>query len=194
MGNERQQALILLEDHAKLRTLLREHSHKKGTFTLASGKTSDFYIDVRRVALSAQGHWLLGRLLLDTVLSFNAEGVAGVELGGCPLASATSQESEARRDWPSIPALYVRKQAKDHGSSKLVETSFDLKPGARVVLVEDVITTGGSSERAVMALREAGYVVDNVVVVVDRLEGGREHLEGLGLGVSPLFTRQDFQD
>ena len=190
----RPEALLMLQDNANLLTLLKEHSHKKGTFTLASGKTSDFYIDVRRIALSAEGHWLLGRLLLDAVLDLKAEGVAGVELGGCPLASATSQESFARRDLPSIPALYVRKQAKAHGSGKLVETSFDIKPGAHVVLVEDVITTGGSSERAVAALREAGYVVNHVVVVVDRQEGGKEHLEDLGLTVVSLFTRQSFED
>lgn len=176
----------------RLLQLLKAHGHKKGTFTLASGKQSDFYIDVRRVALSAMGHQLLGEALLKAIHT-PVYAVAGVALGGCPLASsvALTSENDANNHYP-LDAIYIRKQAKGHGTGNLLEVPFGVPSACKVVLVEDVITTGGSSERAVAALREGGFQVDQVVVVVDRLEGGREHLEGLGLEVTALYTRDDF--
>jgi orotate phosphoribosyltransferase len=190
-----------------LLSLFKRWSFKKGEFQLASGKTSDFYIDVRPVALSAEGHWKLGQLLFEAVHEFDGvDAVAGVELGGCPLASAVAYASYLERVLapvsgkkktpPPLSAIYVRKKPKNHGTSKLVEASFPHHNGkkpANVVLVEDVVTTGGSTIRAVRALQEAGHKVVGICVVVDREEGGvREIKLETGVGVRSLFARHDF--
>jgi orotate phosphoribosyltransferase len=118
------------------------------------------------------------------------QAVAGVALGGCPLASAVSLTSD--RYGRALPALYVRKETKDHGTRRLVEGEAALEPGTPVVLLEDVITTGGSTLRAVEALRGAGIEVAGVMVLVDRCEGGGEALRQAGLSWVSLFQRQDF--
>ena len=116
--------------------------------------------------------------------------VAGVELGGCPLASAVALTS-FRRGTP-LDAIYVRKDAKDHGSRRELEGNTRLGPGAPVALLEDVVTTGGSTLKAAAKLREAGYEVVGVVALVDRLEGGREAIQAGRLELVSLFTRTDF--
>jgi orotate phosphoribosyltransferase len=155
-------------------------------FTLASGKTSRVYLDVRRTALSPEGHVLLGRELLAAVVQRfpGAQLVAGVALGGCPLASAVSMTS-AGTGRP-LAAVYVRKEAKAHGSGQFVEGPFE--PGQRVVLLEDVVTTGGSSEKAIHALREAGLEVTGVLAVVDREEGGAVRFADMGVPFRSLWT------
>ena len=116
--------------------------------------------------------------------------MAGVELGGCPLASATAMASCSTGR--ALDALYVRKSAKGHGTKKLVEGGDHLEPGARVVVLEDTVTTGGSTLRAVEQLREAHYDVCGVVAVVDRSEGAAEALEDAGLVFRSLYNRGDF--
>lgn len=148
-----------------------------GDFTLASGRRSDVYVNIKRavtrpdvLALCAKG------------TAPHLEGVdrvAGVELGAVPLAVAASLET-------GKPFIMVRKEPKGHGTQRMLEG--DLATGERVVLVEDVTTTAGSSVRGVRALRKAGAVVDKVVVVVDRGEGGTEALEAIGADLVPLVT------
>ena len=113
-----------------------------------------------------------------------------MELGGCPLASAVALVSHQK----STPkdAIYVRKEVKDHGSKRALEGDSRLAPGASLVILEDVTTTGGSTLKAVEKLRAAGYVVAGVVTLVDRLEGGREAIEAAGLPLVALYTRRDF--
>ena len=116
--------------------------------------------------------------------------VAGVELGGCPLASAVALTSF--RHGAPLDAIYVRKDAKDHGSRRQLEGNTRLPPGSRIALLEDVVTTGGSTLKAAAKLREAGYEVAGVVALVDRDEGGRGAIEAEGLKLVALFTRHDF--
>jgi orotate phosphoribosyltransferase len=118
------------------------------------------------------------------------DAVGGVELGGCPLASAVSLVS-FQKGRP-LPAFYVRKAQKDHGSKKLVEGDRSLRPGIRVALLEDVVTTGGSSLRAVESLREVGANVVGIAALVDRAEGGAEAIRAAGLPLTTLATRADF--
>ena len=159
--------------------------------TLASGKESDFFIDCKQTVLTAEGHALTGELMLDAALAAGSfDAIAGVELGGCPLASAASLTS-FQRGAPK-DAVYVRKDAKDHGSKRLVEGDTRLAPGASLVILEDVTTTGGSTLKAVEKLRAAGYRVESVITLVDRLEGGREAIEAAGLRFSAIYTRRDF--
>jgi orotate phosphoribosyltransferase len=179
------------EERGRLIELLRERSFERKRVTLASGKESDFFIDCKQTVLTAEGHALVGSLMFDALERFpGCEAVAGVELGGCPLASAVSLVS-FQRGRP-LAALYVRKDVKDHGSKKLVEGDKALRPGLPVVVLEDVITTGGSTIKAVEKLRAVGANVLGVVAIVDRLEGGAEALESAGITMQSLATRRDF--
>jgi orotate phosphoribosyltransferase len=174
---------------------LRTDAWRRGTFRLASGRESDFFIDCKQVILTAEGHRLCGEVLCGVIraegLGEEADAVAGVALGGCPLASAVSLTSAlgGGRAWD---ALYVRKEPKDHGTAQRIEGRVSLAASLRVVLLEDVLTTGGSSRVAVEALRADGHTVLAVVALVDRREGGREALEAMGLRVVPVFSRADF--
>lgn len=177
----------------RLLELLRTRSYAKKKVILASGRESDFFIDVKQTALLAEGHALVGELMLEAALAFAPRpvAVAGVELGGCSLASAVALVSHQRRT--PLDAIYVRKAAKDHGSQRLMEGDTHLPDGAPVVVLEDVITTGGSTLKAIEKLVARKLVVAGVVVLVDRLEGGREALEAAGVRVRSVFDRASFE-
>ncbi|HVK69361.1 MAG TPA: orotate phosphoribosyltransferase [Polyangium sp.] len=178
-------------ERERLVELLRERSFERKRVVLASGRESDFFIDCKQTALTAEGHFLLGALMFDALDGLpRCDAVAGVELGGCPLASAVSLTSFVRGR--PLPALYVRKEAKDHGSKRLIEGDRALVPGMAVVMLEDVITTGGSTLKAVDKITVAGARVVGVVAIVDRLEGGAEAIRAAGLPVVAICTRRDF--
>lgn len=176
----------------QLLELLRERGFRRGRFVLSSGKESDFFIDCKPVVLLARGHVLIGEALLGRIrdLPDSLSAVAGVELGGCSLASAVAYASAAS-DHP-LDAVYVRKEAKAHGTQKMLEGADALAPGARLAIVEDTVTTGGSTVRAVNAVREAGFEVAGVVAVVDRLEGASAAITRAGVSFSALYDRTDF--
>jgi len=177
----------------RLIQILRERSFERRRVILASGKESDFFIDCKQSILTAEGHALVGELMFEALAQLpTCEAVGGVELGGCPLASAVSLISYQRGR--PLPALYVRKAQKDHGTTKLVEGDKSIRPAMPVVLLEDVITTGGSSLRAVKALQQVGVNVVGIVALVDRLEGGRETIEAEKLSLVSLATRRNFMD
>jgi orotate phosphoribosyltransferase len=178
-------------DRERLLALLTERSFAKKKVVLASGRDSDFFIDCKQTVLTAEGHALAGALMLDALAKLPpCVAVAGVELGGCPLASAVALVS-FQRGAPK-DAVYVRKDAKDHGSKRLLEGDTKLAPGSVIAILEDVVTTGGSTLKAIEKLRAAGYAVAGVVALVDRLEGGREAIEAAGLPLVALYTRADF--
>ena len=178
---------------ARLLELLRERSFARKKVVLASGRESDFFIDCKQTVLGAEAHVLVGELMFDALASLPAsDAVAGVELGGCSLASAVAYHSFVRDPAHAKDAVYVRKDAKDHGSKRLLEGNTRLMPGASLTIVEDVTTTGGSTLKAVEKLRDAGYAVSGVVTLVDRLEGGREAIEAAGLQLVAVYTRRDF--
>jgi orotate phosphoribosyltransferase len=178
---------------ARLIELLRQLSFERRRVTLASGRESDFFIDCKQTVLTAEGHALVGELMFQALGDLpTCDAVAGVELGGCPLASAVSLISYQRGR--PLPGLYVRKARKDHGTTKLVEADKALKAGSRIVLLEDVVTTGGSSLKAVETLRAAGAEVVGIIALVDRLEGGAEAIRAAGLPLLTLSTRADFME
>jgi orotate phosphoribosyltransferase len=182
---------VTVSDRERLVQLLRERSFERKRVTLASGRESDFFIDCKQAVLTAEGHALVGLLMFDALDALPpCDAVAGVELGGCPLASAVSLTSYIRGR--PLPALYVRKDVKDHGSKRLIEGDRSLVPDLRVTILEDVITTGGSTLKAVDKLRAAGANVTGVVVLVDRLEGGAEAIRATGLPLVSICTRRDF--
>lgn len=177
---------------ARLLELLRTQAFEQRRVVLASGRASDFFIDCKQAVLSSEGHALVGDAMLEVVRSGlpACRAVAGVELGGCPLASAVALTSFTRGT--PLDALYVRKDAKDHGTRRLVEGAKRLPAGSKVALLEDVVTTGGSTLKAADKLRDAGFAVVGVAALVDRLEGGREAIEAHGLLLLALYTRHDF--
>ena len=184
-----------------LKHLLMTRSVRFGEFTLASGKKSDFFVDCKQAVLSADGHAAVGKVMLDVISRHysEAEAVAGVALGGCPLASAVSMASYAadghnmEGTGRKLPALYVRKAAKDHGTAALVEGRANVPPGSKVVLLEEVVTTGGSSLRAVETLRAAEYEVIGIVALVDREERDPGVFTGANLRFSSVFVRGDLR-
>ncbi len=179
--------------YERLLALLTERSYAKRDVVLASGRHSDFFIDCKQTVLSAEGHVLVGVEMLGALARLPGEpvsAVAGVELGGCPLASAVSLTSfEKGRP---LDAIYVRKEAKEHGSRRLLEGNDRIARGARVAILEDVITTGGSTLKSADKLQASGYVVAGVVALVDREEGGRAAIESAGLPLVSLFVRGQF--
>ncbi|OQX69681.1 MAG: orotate phosphoribosyltransferase [Sorangiineae bacterium NIC37A_2] len=175
----------------RLIQILSERSFERRQVKLASGRISNFFIDCKQTILTAEGHALVGSLMFDALSELGqVDAVAGVALGGCPLASAVSLISHQRgRD---LPAFYVRKEKKDHGTEKLLEGDKALRPGMRVALLEDVITTGGSSLKALEVLKARGAEIAGIVALVDRDEGGRETIEAQGYRLLALTTRHDF--
>lgn len=170
--------------HDALVSLLIEKSFRRGEFVLASGKTSSVYVDARRTTMSARGLALVGSLGLRVIREsgWQAETIGGLTMGADPVAYAVARASIDAP--PILDAFSVRKEAKAHGTARRIEGAF--REGARVVVAEDVITTGGSALAAVAAVREAGGSVLGVLAVVDREEGGRQAIEHEGIAVRPL--------
>lgn len=170
--------------HDELVALLATRSFRRGHFTLASGRQSPYYVDARPTTMSARGLTLIGSLGLTAIRAagWTPTLVGGLTLGADPVAYAIARASTDAP--PLLDAFTVRKEAKSHGTGRRIEGAF--VPGAAVVVVEDVITTGGSAHQAVEAVRAEGGVVIGVLALVDRGEGGRESLESAGLSVHAL--------
>lgn len=173
-----------MNSHDELVQLLATRSARTGSFTLASGRQSSLYIDARLTTMSPEGLALIGPLGLDAIArsGWRADSVGGLTLGADPIAYAISYASAGGAR--PLRAFTVRKEVKTHGTGKLIEGPF--QSGDHVVVIEDVITTGGSALRAVDGIRAAGGVVSGVLALVDREEGGREAIESAGLQVNAL--------
>jgi len=171
------------DQRALLLQLLAARAYRHGQFTLASGRTSDHYVNCKPVSLSGQGLALLSAQMLALVEA-EAVAVAGLTLGADPLVSGVAQA--AALAGRQLDALIVRKEAKGHGTGAWLEGPLPV-PGSRITVLEDVVTTGGSSLKAVHQLREAGYVVERVVTIVDRQEGGLDAMTAAGLELRSLF-------
>ena len=171
----------------ELLELLKKYAYKKGEFTLSSGKTSEHYVNCKPVTLTGRGLTLTSLLMLKEI---DAGVVGGLTLGADPLVSGVSLVSAL--DGRMVNALIVRKEAKGHGTQAWIEGP-ELPKGTKVTVLEDVVTTGGSAIKAAEKLRDAGYIVETVVAIVDRQEGGVEAMEKAGLKLRSLFTLEDFK-
>ncbi len=174
---------------AAVAALVRELSVQVGTFTLASGRQSRYYIDARRATMSAEGLTLIGELGLRAIrdTGWNPSLVGGLTLGADPVAYAIARASHELP--PTIDAFTVRKEPKGHGVKRQIEGCF--QSGAEVVIVEDVVTSGQSALKAAEAILNAGGVVLAVLAVVDREEGGKERIEKAGLPLISLLSLAD---
>ena len=170
----------------KLRQLLAERSVKRGQFTLASGKSSTIYIDARLTTMSPDGMVLIGMLGLECIRTkgWETDAVGGLTLGADPVAYAISHTSAG--ETKPLRAFTIRKEAKTHGTGRQIEGPF--RSGDRVVIIEDVITTGKSALQAIEAVASEGGQILGVLAVVDRQEGGREAVQSRGYDVTALVT------
>ena len=177
------------DDRERLLDLLRALSFERRRVVLSSGKESDFYIDCKRTALTAEGHARIGRLVVERIrrLPGPIHGVGGLTLGADPVATALLHAAASRGQ--DLDAFVVRKEAKAHGMQRRIEGP-DVA-GRRVVVVEDTSTTGGSPVTAVQAVREAGGEVVGVATIVDRGTGAREVIEALGVPYHHLLDLSD---
>jgi orotate phosphoribosyltransferase len=157
------------------------------TFKLVSGRLSRFYINCKPTLLSPRGMYLAGHLMFDALCDLAPDGVGGLTFGADPIAMATAFTSELKGD--PIQAFSIRKTQKDHGIAKWVEG--DLAPGARVVIIDDVVTTGGSTIQAIKRAQETGLIVLRAVVLVDRQEGGMENIRQHVPDAQALITRDE---
>jgi orotate phosphoribosyltransferase len=180
-----------VNDRQRLKEILLEKSYREGTFTLSSGKKSDFYIDGKQTTLDAEGAYLCGKLLFDLITN-HAEpigAVGGMTLGADPLVTAVSLVSFLKES--PIPAFIIRKEAKGHGTGQYIEGMKNLPPGGVVALVEDVVTTGGTLLKVIERVQDLNFQVGLVATVVDRQEGGAETLAQRGFPLEAVFTREE---
>ena len=182
----------------QLRALLQEKSIYRGEFTLASGAKSDFYVDARLTTLDPRGACLIGEVGWELVketssrLGKRVNAIGGLTMGADPVALSIGIAAQRQESSSPLQVFTVRKAAKEHGRQKRIEGNFS--SGDSVVIVDDVITTGGSTIQAIDAIEEAGGQIAFVIVLVDREEGGRANIEKRGYKVVPIFTRADLTD
>ncbi|MBI2995408.1 MAG: orotate phosphoribosyltransferase [Candidatus Melainabacteria bacterium] len=184
IGTILQQDTKLLK--SKLLTILAKQSYKEGKVTLVSGKESNYYIDGKLTTLDAEGGTLVSILLLR-MLKESVTAIGGISVGACPLSSGISQISYLLGK--KLNAFYIRKEPKKHGTMKWIEGP--IKPFDKVAILEDVVTTGISSLKAVERVKEFGCTVEQVISMVDRNEGGREVFKRQGLDYNYLFDIQE---
>lgn len=174
----------------ELLDILLQHSFKKGDFTLASGQKSKYYIDGKRTTLDARGSFLAARIFLAMLADDMPDAVGGLTLGADPIVGSIL--ALAGLEDLTLKGFIVRKEAKEHGTRSRVEGPVG--KGDRVVVIEDVVTTGGSSLKAIAAVREVGCEVSRVVALVDREQGGKENLAKEACRLESIFTIGELLD
>lgn len=176
----------------ELLDILRTKSISYGEFVLSSGKKSPYYVDVKSTTGDARGVTLAGKIVFELIKGFdqNITAVGGLTMGADPITTSTIIEAlEENRD---IKGFWVRKEPKSHGKRKLIEGNLD--ESDNVIILDDVITTGNSTIKAIKAVKEFGAKIVAVIALVDRLEGGKENISQLGYNVFSLFTIDDLLD
>lgn len=171
--------------HPKLAAYLLEHAIKRGKFKLASGRESSYYCDTKLASFAAEGALLIADAILDEIADVKVAAVGGLDMGATPLAAAVALRS-FQRGRP-LPGFVVRKDLKEHGTKKRIEGPMPVAPCA-VVIVEDVVTSGGSILQAIDEVRAAGYTVALAISVLDRMAGGAGAIEAKGVKFRPLVT------
>ncbi len=182
----------MYQKRKQLLNLLKEKSFRYSPdkpFKLASGRESPYYVDCRPTTFSAQGLALIGEIIFEMIKDLGVDAIGGLTLGADPIAHAVALTSFLKGQ--PINSFSVRKEVKEHGAGRQVEG--DVKPGDQVVIVEDVITTGGSTLKAIAAAQEFGLKVVKVIILVDREEGGREAVEKVVPQVEAVYTLSELK-
>ncbi|MEK6591235.1 MAG: orotate phosphoribosyltransferase [Nitrospinota bacterium] len=173
----------------ELLDVIKRQSYEKRKVVLSSGRDSDFYIDGKMTTTDPWGAFLVGRLMFERIKNLGIDGVGGLTIGADPIATAIAIVSNL--EGRPISAFFVRKEQKKHGKQLWIEGGWRLKEGSKVVIVEDVITTGGSALKAIEKSEGAGFIVVEVLTLIDRNEGGRENLKKSGYKLESIFTMND---
>jgi orotate phosphoribosyltransferase len=177
-----------IQQKERLKQLILEKAYQRGHFVLASGQRSDYYIDARKITLDPEGAYLVGNLLFELLQREAMDAVGGLTLGADPIVSSIAVVSFLEKK--PIPVFIVRKEIKEHGTQKVIE-GIDLKPNQRVILVDDVLTTGGSLIEAAKKIQPLGVKIVKVMCIVDRREKRTPLLESLGCPVECLFSIEE---
>jgi orotate phosphoribosyltransferase len=176
-----------MDEKQRLLEIIKQHALKLGNFTLASGATSNYYIDARIITTHPEGAYLIGKIIFTMLKEEGIGAIGGPVMGAVPICSAVSLVSYL--EGKPIPAFFVRSSVKKYGTQKCIEGN--LNPGSRVVMVDDVITTAGSVLTSIEQVVEFGCEVVKVICVVDREESARQRLAERGYVLEPLFTKSD---
>ncbi|MFH1777862.1 MAG: orotate phosphoribosyltransferase [Candidatus Omnitrophota bacterium] len=176
------------KEKTKLLKLLKKHSFKKGRVRLSSGKTSNYYIDGKLTTLTAEGAYLTAKIILRMIKRDRIKAIGGLTLGADPIVSATAALSFSTPN--PLNAFIVRKEPKKHGLQKFIEGP-PFRKNARIVVVDDVVTSGGSTIKAINAIRTAKGKVVKALAIVDRLEGAEENLAKVGVELVSIYTSKD---
>jgi len=159
-------------------------------FKLVSGRMSNYYFNCKAVTLHPEGMFLIGNIIFDMIRESGAKGIGGLTLGADPIADAVAYTSYLKKE--PVEAFVVRKTAKSHGTMQWIEGN--VKAGDKVVIVDDVITTGKSTIEAINRAEEAGLDIVKVITLIDRQEGGKENIEALGPTVAAVITREEVME
>lgn len=179
---------------ARLIEIVKARSFQEGPeMRLASGKLSTFYFNMKPTMLDSEGAHLIASLILDQLDGVEADLIGGLEMGAVPIAASVTAVAHARGR--KLPAFFVRKQAKEHGTKSLIEglARDETMAGKRVVIVEDVTTTGGSAIKAAEAIRASGATIVRVITIVDRQDGADEAFKAANMDFQPLLTLANFR-
>lgn len=177
-----------MQQRARLIELFRQRALKFGTFTLASGKQASYYLDGKQITLHSEGLRLVSEGLLELLAEVDFQAIGGMSIGADPIIGGVLTAAGARgRD---LVGFLVRKEPKGHGTQRYIEGP--VQPGMKVVIIDDVVTTGGSSLMAIDRIQEFGCEVVAVVAIVDRMEGGAANFAARGLVMKSLLTIEDF--
>jgi orotate phosphoribosyltransferase len=175
------------ENEQRLLELLKKRSFKRGQFRLASGATSDYFIDGKMTEVYSEGAYLIGEVLYELTKDLDIEAIGGLQVGAVPLTTATVISYHHRGR--AMEGFWVREEVKSHGTQKRIEGGLGLGPGTRVAIVDDVFTTGGSTFKAIEAVRKLGCEIVIVLALVDRLQGARELFQQNGIeNYRAIFT------
>jgi len=181
-----------MNDKDRLLQILKSLSYEEGDFVLASGKRSAYYIDAKETTLNPEGMYLTGNIMYTMVKEIpGIDAVGGVSIGGDPLVCSVVLAAYGKND--SLVGFLIRKEPKGHGTNRWVEGGRNLKQGMNVIILEDVVTTGGSSLKAIEATEKEGYTVKGIVAILDRLEGGKDTIESKGYLFKSIFNLNDLR-
>jgi orotate phosphoribosyltransferase len=176
----------------RLLEILKDLSYEEGDFVLASGKKSTYYVDAKETTLNPEGMYLVGHIMHTMVRDITGiDAVGGVSIGGDPLVCTVVLSAYSKKD--NLVGFLIRKEPKGHGTNRWIEGGKNLKKGMNVVILEDVVTTGGSSLKAIEATEKEGYNVKGIVAILDRLEGGKDTIETKGYIFKSIFNLKDLK-
>ena len=180
-------------DRAELFRIIRERSFRHGRFTLSSGRESDLYFNMKPSMMDPRGARLCAAAVIERALAAGLDTIGGLEMGAVPVIASLAAVSDI--EGRPVKTFFVRKSAKDHGTKEVVEglMTGESLAGKRLLLVDDVATTGGSVIKAIEAARAAGGIVEDALVIVDRQEGGTEALAAIGVKLASVFVGDDFR-